>query len=173
MAVRIAPWAPEHAEALQALASDARIAATTLVPHPYPPDGAPSFIEAVTKGRANREVFSFAVLDGDTLVGSCGIKHLDWGARCGEIGYWIGVPYWGRGLATEAVRLVTAFGVEDLDLGRIEAEVLATNPASGRVLDKAGYRRVGTFANLNARHAGTLTWRYRLDVPVATGPEAG
>lgn len=171
MAVRIRPWESADAEPLQALASDARIAATTLVPHPYPPGAAVSFVESATEARASREVFSFAVLDGDTLVGSCGIKHLDWGALTGEIGYWIGVPFWGRGYATEAVRLVTAFGLGKLGLLRIEAEVLEHNPASGRVLEKAGYRRVGTFANPNERHAGERTWRYRLDAEAAD-PEA-
>ncbi|MEM6288850.1 MAG: GNAT family N-acetyltransferase [Bacteroidota bacterium] len=163
MAVRIRPWEPADAEALQALASDARIAATTLVPHPYPLDGAATFIAASGPARAAREAFGFAVRDGDALVGSCGIKHFDWEARTGEIGYWIGVPFWGRGLATEAVRLVTAFGFAELGLRRIDAEVLEANPASGRVLEKAGYQRVGTFANPSDRHTGATTWRYRLE----------
>lgn len=167
MAAHLEPFAPKHAGPLQALASDARIAATTLVPHPYPPDGAVRHVEVSRQAWARREAFGFAVLDGDVLVGSCGIKHVDWRAGQGEIGYWIGVPFWGRGLATEAVRLVTTFGAEDLGLRRIVAEVLMTNPASARVLEKAGYRRDGAFENGHDRHAGAPTWRYAFDAPGA------
>ena len=168
MAVRIEPFGLAHTASFQALAADARIAAATLVPHPYPTGGAVEHARSAARWRERREAFAFAVLDGDAVVGSCGIKHLDWDARSGEIGYWIGVPFWGRGLATEAVRLVTAFGLYTLGLNRIVAEVLADNVASARVLEKAGYRRVGTFPNPNDRHAGLATWRYALDRPLAT-----
>ena len=157
MAVRIEPYGPAHAPAFQEMAADARIAATTLVPHPYPPGAALAFARDAERARRRREAFSFAVLDAAAVVGSCGIKHLDWDAGQGEIGYWIGVPYWGRGYASAAVRLVTAFGVGGLGLRRVVAEVVEGNDASARVLDKAGYRHERTFPNPNDRHAGRPT----------------
>ena len=157
MGVRIEPYGVRHAPAFQTLASDARIAATTLVPHPYPENGAVRLAEAAAEARQRREAFAFAVVVGEAVVGSCSLKHLDWEARQAEIGYWIGVPYWGRGYASAAVRLVTAYGLGALGLRRIVAEVLEENAASGRVLEKAGYRRERTFANPHARHAGTPT----------------
>lgn len=157
MGVRIEPYGLEHAPAFQALASDARIAATTLVPHPYPPDGAEQHARNAAQWRALREAFSFAVLVDGAVVGSCGLKHLDWDARQAEIGYWIGVPFWGRGYATEAVRRVTTYGFNDLGLARIVAEVLVGNDASARVLVKAGYRREVTFPNPSDRHHGAPT----------------
>ena len=163
MAIRIEPYGVAHAAAFQTLAADARVAATTRVPHPYPEGMALAFAEDAERARQRREAFSFAVLDGETVVGSCGLKHFDWDARQGEIGYWIGVPYWGRGYATEAVRLVSAFGRDDLGLRRIVAEVLEGNDASARVLEKAGYRRDGTFTNANHRHAGQPTTRFVFD----------
>ena len=56
-----------------------------------------------------------------------------------EVGYWLGEAYWGAGTMTEAVRAVTAYGVEHLSLARIDASVFARNLASARVLEKAGY----------------------------------
>ena len=60
-------------------------------------------------------------------------------AGVAEIGYWIGEPYWGRGIATAAARGLTAFGFERLALRRIEAPIYAPNKASMRVLEKCGY----------------------------------
>jgi RimJ/RimL family protein N-acetyltransferase len=59
--------------------------------------------------------------------------------RSAEIGYWVAEPYWGRGIATKAVGALTAFAFAHHDLVRIFAGVFASNPASARVLEKAGY----------------------------------
>jgi RimJ/RimL family protein N-acetyltransferase len=56
-----------------------------------------------------------------------------------EIGYWVGEPFWGRGIATVAVERATAYGFAALSLERIEAPVFDGNLASARVLEKAGY----------------------------------
>jgi len=61
----------------------------------------------------------------------------------GELGYWIGQPYWGSGLATEAVTALLRFAFEDLELNRVQASYLPRNPASGRVLEKVGMQREG------------------------------
>lgn len=160
MDVRVEPYGLAHAPEFQVLAADPRIAATTLVPHPYPAGGAVQFAREAARARRRREAFSFAVLVGEAVVGSCSLKNVDGDARQAEIGYWIGVPYWGRGYASAAVQLVTAFGFETLGLGRIVAEVLDGNEASARVLEKAGYRPVRTFANPNERHRGAPTVLY-------------
>lgn len=164
-AVRIEPYALRHAPAFGRLAAHPLVAATTLVPHPYPPGEAERHAERAAEARHRREWFAFAVLAGGAVVGSCSLKHLDWEARQGEVGYWIGVPHWGRGYASEAVRLVTAFGFGDLGLVRIVAEVLAGNAGSERVLEKAGYRRVRSFPNPHERYAGRPTWLYAAETP--------
>ncbi len=63
--------------------------------------------------------------------------------RSAEIGYWVGEPYWGRGIATRAVRAFTAWAFESFDLERLYAGVFDTNPASARVLEKAGWELEG------------------------------
>lgn len=88
---------------------------------------------------------TYAVTDRDdgNLLGAVGLvlqpAHLS-----AELGYWIGVPYWGRGYATEAAARVMEYGFSALGLNRIEAHHLAGNPASGRVMRKLGMRYEGT-----------------------------
>ena len=147
--VRIEPFAPRHAPAVQRLVADPLITATTLIPHPYPEDGAERFIAESVKAWAEGTAFNFAVLVGGAVVGSCGLKELHDGQA--DLGYWIGVPFWGHGYATEAARRVAAFGFERLGLARITAHALARNPASARVLEKAGFRLVGSERNPFAR----------------------
>ena len=60
-----------------------------------------------------------------------------------ELGYWVGVPYWNRGVATEAARALVAFGFGALGLHRVQARHLTRNPASGRVMQKLGMRLEG------------------------------
>jgi len=62
---------------------------------------------------------------------------------CAEIGYWLGEAYWGRGIATEAVGEITAYGFEHFDLIRIYAVIMEWNLASIRVIEKAGYQFEG------------------------------
>jgi RimJ/RimL family protein N-acetyltransferase len=61
-----------------------------------------------------------------------------------ELGYWIGKPFWNRGYATEAAIAVIRFGFASLDLNRIASRHFSRNPASGRVMQKAGLRHEGT-----------------------------
>jgi len=63
--------------------------------------------------------------------------------RTAELGYWIGVPYWRKGYATEASSAVVRYGFERLNLNRIFAHHFKRNPASGRVLQKIGMRHEG------------------------------
>lgn len=63
------------------------------------------------------------------------------------MGYWLGEQFWGRGIMTEAVAAVTDFCFENFPLRRISAEVFANNPASARVLEKAGFTFEGRLKN--------------------------
>ena len=81
---------------------------------------------------------------GRRAVGGIGIElGADVFRRSAEIGYWLGEPFWGRGIATEALRAVTDYAFETFDICRLEAGVFDWNPASARVLEKAGYTLEG------------------------------
>lgn len=81
---------------------------------------------------------------GRTLYGAITLSNVRRGvAETGTLGYWIGQPYAGRGLATAAVRAMTHFAFRSARLHRLEASCLPTNQGSRRVLEKAGFRQEG------------------------------
>jgi [ribosomal protein S5]-alanine N-acetyltransferase len=140
--LRLRPFTLADAPAVHALAGDREIASTTLnIPHPYEDGMAEAWIETHAPRYAQGELANFAITERqqDELVGAIGLVILAEHARA-ELGYWVGVPFWKRGYATEAVALVLRFGFERLALNRIYAMHLVRNPASGRVMQKVGMR---------------------------------
>lgn len=139
------PFAPDHAPQVRELAGDARVADTTLnIPHPYPDGIAEQWIATHAAAFADGTGATFAITEKDsTLCGSISmmiaLRH-----QRAEIGYWLGVPFWGRGYTTEAALAVVHFGFTVLHLNRINAHHFARNPASGRVMQKIGMRYEGT-----------------------------
>lgn len=73
-----------------------------------------------------------------------------------EIGYWLGQPYWGRGIASEAVAAMTRYAFEHFDVARVFALVFEWNPASARVLEKAGYRLEGRLRKAVTKEQRTM-----------------
>ena len=139
------PMELSDAPQIQLLAADREIAATTMtIPHPYPEGGAETFIRMQREEFANQKAIAFAIArrEDDLLIGTIGIMLKPEDAR-GEIGYWVGVPYWGQGLVTEAAARVLQFGFEELGLNRIYAQHFHTNPASGAVMRKLVMKHEG------------------------------
>lgn len=127
------------------LAGAKEIAATTLrIPHPYAENDARDFLAKAGEDFLAGQSVSFAITisTGRELCGSVGLQIAD-AHKHAELGYWIGVPYWGKGFATEAAAAAVAFGFETLHLNRIYAHHSAGNLASGRVLEKIGMRHEG------------------------------
>ncbi|HEX6643101.1 MAG TPA: GNAT family N-acetyltransferase [Gemmatimonadales bacterium] len=140
------PFAPDDADAVTALVSAREIAATTVsIPHPYDRSMAEAWIAGHPAARARGELHTFAVTiatDGE-LVGAVGLA-VNQGNLRAELGYWTGVPWWGRGYGTEAAAAILRFGFETLGLHRIFAHHMTRNPASGRIMQKIGMRHEGT-----------------------------
>ena len=134
------PFAPEDAGTVEALAGDARVAVTTLnIPHPYPSGLAATWIDG-TGPRAERgEGVAWAITEraNGRLMGAMALS-LALGRGRGELGYWLGVPFWNSGFTTEAARRAVAFGFEELGLHRIQAMCLPDNVGSSRVMEKIG-----------------------------------
>jgi len=134
------PFAPADAPAVYELVKEWDVASTTLnIPHPYEPAMADSWIRSHTISAAAGDGFTLALTEraDDALVGSIGLRLSPPHDR-GELGYWVGRPWWGRGYITEAAAAVMKHGFEVLGLNRIEAHHLSRNPASGRVMQKLG-----------------------------------
>jgi RimJ/RimL family protein N-acetyltransferase len=131
---------------VQRLAGDRRIADTTaLIPHPYPDGAAEAWIathEASWElGRGL--VFALTRRNAGELIGAIGLT-IKPEQRSAEMGYWVGVPYWKQGYCSEAARAVLDFGFTSLGLERMHAHHFSRNPASGRVMAKAGMTYEGT-----------------------------
>jgi RimJ/RimL family protein N-acetyltransferase len=106
-------------------------------PSPYTVEAGRAFLAFVTSEPVPT-IWAIAV-DG-MAVGGIGLElHEDVERVSAELGYWLGEPYWNRGIVTAAVRAVTAHAFQTSDLTRIFAVPFADNAASLRVLDKAGY----------------------------------
>ena len=138
------PFTAADSAAVERLAGDTRIASTTLhVPHPYLDGMAEAWIATHPAAWAEGSRVTFAITSReDELQGAISL-HLDPEHSRGELGYWIGHPYWGHGLATEAAAAVLEFAFRTLLLNRVQASYLPRNPASGRVVEKLGMQREG------------------------------
>ncbi len=112
-------------------------------PHPYSEKDAENFIEMCLS--KNPKTFFAIELEGE-LVGSVAlVPQSDVYRKSAEIGYWIGEPYWGKGIATEAIRQILDFGFENLDIVRIYTGIYGHNLASQKVLEKNGFQKEAVF----------------------------
>ena len=106
-------------------------------PFPYTPGDAKEWIEAVT---SQDPTVHFAIVVDGEAAGGIGLElQQDIFKRSAVIGFWLGEAHWGRGIATAALRALTAHAFASFDLCRLQAYVFERNAASARVLEKAGY----------------------------------
>jgi [ribosomal protein S5]-alanine N-acetyltransferase len=106
-------------------------------PHPYNAGDGRRFIRAARK--MNPETF-FAIAVGGEAVGGVGyVLQQDVERVSAEVGYWLGEPFWGRGITTEVLAAITNYAIRQHRLTRLFAVPFAYNTASCRVLEKAGY----------------------------------
>ena len=132
---------------VQRFAADREVAAmTAAIPHPYPPDGAVEWIDSHAQVLAAGRGIHFAITlkNPAQLVGAIDLRVNAEHQRA-EVGYVIYRPWWSMGYATESLRAVLNFGFETLQLRRIESHFFENNPASGRVMQKAGMTFEGRF----------------------------
>lgn len=142
---RLRPWHGSDGDALPRIANNRAIwrNLSDRLPHPYTAEHAATWMGIVCAEDYSDLTWALEV-DGQ-FAGTAAFRLGELERRfCGEIGYWIGEGYWGRGIGTELVALLTAHGFDILGLERIQAQVFAWNPASSRILEKNGYHREGT-----------------------------
>lgn len=112
-------------------------------PHPYSEADAVAFI--ISKADETPQC-TFAITVENRMAGVIGlVPQSDVYRKNAEIGYWLGEPFWGRGIATKAVRLLTGYGFDTLQFARLYACLFEYNHASMAVLQKCGYKKEGVF----------------------------
>ena len=128
---------------LMTLAGDKQVADTTAtIPHPYRQQDAHFFVQAAAEAYAARKFYAFAITHESVMLGVVSLKCLPQEVSTAELGYWIGVPFWGNGYATEAAQAVLHYAFDNIGLERVIAKLLSRNSVSGRVLQKLGMKHV-------------------------------
>ncbi|MGI4762100.1 MAG: GNAT family N-acetyltransferase [Janthinobacterium lividum] len=150
---------------LVAIAGNYEVAKNTLnIPHPYGEADAQRWVQLTQENYAQQTGYAFALELRATgeFIGGIGLtveRRFDWA----EVGYWLGQPYWGQGLASEALGAVLRFGFELLRLNKIYATHMAENLASGRVMLKNGMVKEGELVQHTKRDDQYYDlWQYRL-----------
>jgi RimJ/RimL family protein N-acetyltransferase len=153
---------PKDAKDLSIIANNPKIAAnlTDVFPHPYTIKEAKDWI----KKNNNSKSTNYLITLDNRVVGAIGLsikkgdrKHV------AEIGYWLGEPYWGKGIGSEALCAVTKYAFDTFKLKRIEAKVYIWNPTSAHILEKAGYKLEGTLRNSTLKQKKIVDeWMYSI-----------
>jgi RimJ/RimL family protein N-acetyltransferase len=150
----------EDAKTIAKLANDRRIAENTArIPHPYGLTDAKQFV--AWTGETADEIVFVITLD-EAVIGACGVGKI--GGETPEVGYWLGVRYWGKGYATEALRTIIDFAFEGFDYDALHGSARVTNPASRRVLEKCGFQWAGAgLRRVRALASSVPVDRFQLD----------
>ena len=134
------PWRRTDAASLVRHANNFNVAKNLRdrFPHPYTEKDAKAFLKHAAAG----DLCNLAIECGGEAVGAVGfVPGRDIERFSAEIGYWLGEEFWGRGITTDALSLVTDYVFRELNFLRLFALPFADNPGSVRVLEKAGYVR--------------------------------
>ena len=133
------PFRDSDLESLVKYANNYQIAKylTNQFPHPYTDGDGRKFIASVA---TNNPVNIFAIEVSGEAAGAIGL-HLqsDIHEKNAEMGYWLAEPFWGNGIMTRVIGETVVYGFKTFDITRIFAHPFSTNPASQRVLEKAGF----------------------------------
>ncbi len=141
------PWAEDDVPALVEACNDPEITRwIPLIPVPYTERDALAWVRAEVRP----EEHSFAITLAGDLVGSIGMGVNSTDIR-GRIGYWVAAPARGRGVCTRALRRLSKWGLEELELVRLELITDPDNLASQRVAEKVGFKREGVLRS-HLRH---------------------
>jgi RimJ/RimL family protein N-acetyltransferase len=136
----IRDFVPDDAESIVKYANNRHVSVNLRdsFPFPYTIHDAKRWLKSVKKQNPST---SWAIASSKEVVGGIGI-HLqpDIFRQSAEIGYWLGEPFWNRGIATAAVKAVVEHTFTHFELTRVFAGVFEWNPVSSRVLEKAGFR---------------------------------
>jgi len=144
MNLSLRPWRESDFERIAELANNPKIARnlTDMFPFPYTRDDAETYYKSFTE-TGNGDIVRAICLD-DMLIGSIGLHpKKDIHRHEMEIGYWLGEPYWGKGIVSWAIGQMIPIGFSQTDVIRLYAEVMAYNLASARVLEKSGFKLEG------------------------------
>jgi RimJ/RimL family protein N-acetyltransferase len=150
--VRLEPLAERHLGDVADLIADPEVLRFTRVPEPPPPDFSRTWIDSYEKGRADgsREGFAAIGADGEFLGLALAVSIDREGAEV-ELGYIVASAARGRGVATEMLRQLTRWALDELEARRMYLIIDVRNPASERVAERCGYVREGVMRSIHIK----------------------
>jgi len=135
---------PSDASSIAKYANDKGVYRYTLrIPYPYKLKDAKDFIKITNKEWKKGTKYRFGIVFNKEVIGTISLEDIKQDHKKAELGYWIGRPFWGKGITSEAVHLILDFAFNDLKLNRISAYTFTPNKASQKVLLKNGFKKEG------------------------------
>ena len=141
--ISLVPHQPAYLDTYRRWFADTDVTHYLLLRHPPSPDQEKAWFEQISAS-PNEVGWAILINESNHLIGSTGLRQIDWRNRHASSGIMIGEKeHWGKGYATEAMRLRTAYAFRELGLEKIVTSVIGPNLGSRRALEKAGYRQCG------------------------------
>lgn len=113
---------------------------TSHIPYPYSESDARTWLKMSDGALTAKTGYTFAIREKEgKIIGAIGLH--DRGDDKAELGYWIAVPFWNKGYATEAASAILNFGIKELKFHKIYATHFIHNPASGKIMEKIGMQK--------------------------------
>ncbi|ATL44450.1 GNAT family N-acetyltransferase [Elizabethkingia sp. HX WHF] len=113
---------------------------TSHIPYPYSESDARTWLKMSNDALTAKTGYTFAIREKEgKIIGAIGLH--DRGDDKAELGYWIAVPFWNKGYATEAASAILNFGIKELKFHKIYATHFIHNPASGKIMEKIGMQK--------------------------------
>lgn len=140
-------WKLSDAESIVPLANNEKIAGNlrNTFPYPYTLDDAHLFITKSIHLNKRKQLNKAIIID-DSASGSISLlMQDDISSKSGELGFWLGEPFWGKGIMTQAIKQICETAFNDLDSARIYARPFAENEKARNTLEKAGFQLEGIF----------------------------
>ena len=149
MEFKLRDWKLKDAESIVPLANNEKIAGNlrNTFPYPYTLDDAHLFISKSIH-QNKRMQWNKAIIIDDSASGSISLlMQEDVSCKSGELGFWLGEPYWGKGIMKHAITQICEMAFNEWDLVRIYARPFAENLRARKTLEKAGFQLEGIFKN--------------------------
>jgi ribosomal-protein-alanine N-acetyltransferase len=146
MTIALRPWKISDLDRLVQLADNPKIAANLMdrFPHPYTREAGENFINMAISSQPESVL---SILVDNEVAGGIGVHpQQDVYRKNAELGYWLAEEYWGKGIITEAIKLILPYAFENFDINRIFARPFGGNIASQKVLEKNGFHLEATLS---------------------------
>jgi ribosomal-protein-alanine N-acetyltransferase len=160
--IHLAPIDACHLPEIQAYCANPKLGRYSMIPSPYPDDGAQKWFDCMRGKMDAGSAKIFAIMRGNVFCGVMSIIDINHHDQSAVLGYWVAVPYQGQGIASNAAKLAIAEAKTRLGIRTLHGACLDVNHASSHVLEKIGFSETGRHLLHEGKHIGCVLRRYAL-----------